>query len=344
MIDVMKETTQLQILEKLQIQNAMVSIIAKGYQIDSFQAAIEIGRSGAADKIYTVGDQLIGTYTNGANQYTCPWDVIGFLPEAVALVNGTEKIYRKVPIIQMHYCGHENQPFDPAETFEATEATAQAGFYYCGYDGTNYTMLNLAEGAAVPYGDYTKVYKSIYNSVNAIRYGCSDWSLSWLRQYLNNSGTGWAATQHACDVLPSNAANIKGFGSYIDADLFDNIHPIKIKTRNTSYTGGALIETFDKFFPLSVSEMNMKSNYASSDDGEPFDYYKELLESEEKVNTGTYPALIKYAVNATTSAQFVRLRSVYLGGSSVWIVSSSGNVSSYYPSYSYRPAPACALV
>lgn len=343
-LDVFKETTQQAILQELRMQSALVGIIAKGYDIDSWNAAFEIGRSGAADKILSVGDQLIGKYTVGNNEYSCPWDVLGFLPTVTALVNGVEKTYTNVPIIQMHYTGHENQPFDPAEPFEATEATAESGFYYCGYDGTNYTMLTLAAGDAIPYGSYTKVYKTLYNSVNAIRYGNSEWQYSWLRQYLNHSGTGWAEKQHACDVLPNNAASIAGFMSYIDADLANNVHAIKIKTKQATYTGSGLIETFDKFFPLSISEMNMKNGNASPDEGEPFDLYKELLQSEVKKDTGTYAALIKYAVNGTASAQYVRLRTAYLGYGHVWYVNTSGNVNNSYPGSSYRPAPACALI
>ena len=342
--DIFKESTQQQILQQLKAQKALVSIIAKGYDIDGWDAAFEIGRSGAADKILSVGDQLIGKYTVGNNEYSCPWDVLGFLPTATAMVNGVEKTFENVPIIQMHYTNHENQPFDPAEPFEATEETAESGFYYCGYDGTDYTMLTLAAGAAIPYSSYTKVYKTLYNSVNAIRYGNSEWQYSWLRQYLNNSGTGWAQKQHACDVLPNNAASIAGFMSYIDEDLASNVHAIKIKTKQATYTGSSLIETFDKFFPLSISEMNMKHSAASPDEGDPFDYYKALLESQVKKDTGTYAALIKYAVNGTTSAQSVRLRSAYLSNSYVWIVDSSGYVNSGYPSNSYRSAPACALV
>lgn len=343
-LDIFKESTQQEILQELKAQKALVGIIAKGYDINSWDAAFEIGRSGAANKILTVGDQLVGKYINGSSEYSCPWDVVGFLPSAVAMVNGAQKTFYNVPIIQMHYTGHENQPFDPAEAVEATEETAQAGFYYCGYDGTNYTMLTLAEGATIPYSTYTKVYKTIYNSANAIRYGNSEWQYSWFRQYLNNSGTGWATPQHACDVLPNNAANITGFMSYIDEDLASNVHAIKIKTKQASYTGSQLIETFDKFFPLSISEMNMKHSAASPDDGEPLDYYKILLESTVKKDTGTYAALIKYAVNGTTSAQYVRLRSALLSGNNVWSVKSSGYVSTYNPTSAYRPAPACALI
>ena len=157
-LDIFKESTQQEILQELKAQKALVGIIAKGYDINSWDAAFEIGRSGAANKILTVGDQLVGKYINGSSEYSCPWDVVGFLPSAVAMVNGAQKTFYNVPIIQMHYTGHENQPFDPAEAVEATEETAQAGFYYCGYDGTNYTMLcKITTVTETPESDYAIV-------------------------------------------------------------------------------------------------------------------------------------------------------------------------------------------
>ena len=343
-IDFLTEETGQAILQNLRLGNAYKRIWLMEYDISGWDAAFEIGRSGAANKVFNVGDQLVGKYIISGTEYSCPWDIVGFR-DVVAMVGNEQKVYKNAPIIQMHYTGHENVAFDPSETYEATEATAQSGYYYCGYDGTNYTMLALSAGDTIPYGSYTKVYKTLYNSVNAIRYGNSEWQYAWLRQYLNNSGTGWAAKQYECDVLPNNAANITGFLSYLDADLVRNLHPIKIKTKQANYTGDAVIETWDKMFPLSVSEMNMKSTYASVDDGEPLAYYKQLLDSETKKDTGTYSALIKYAVNGTTSAQTVRLRSASLASYYVWYVYASGNVSSYdYPCYASRQAPACALV
>lgn len=342
-VNFLTEETGQAILENLRLGNAYKKAWLQQWEIDSWDVAFEIGRSGAADKVFSPGDQLMGTYTIGNDVYSCPWDLLGFA-NVYALVNNIPKLYKKAPVIQMHYTGHENQPFDPSETVEATEETAQTGYYYCGYDGTNYTMLSLSTGDSIPYGSYTKVYKTLYNSVNAIRYGNSEWQYSWLRQYLNNSGTGWAEAKHPCDVLPNNAANVTGFLSYLDADLVRNLHPIKVLTKQATYTGSEMIETWDKLFPLSISEMNMKHSSASPDEGEPFEYYKALLESETKKDVGTYASLIKYAVNGTTSAQYVRLRSANLGTYYVWLVNSSGYVYNNYPHGSYRPAPACVLV
>lgn len=342
-VDFLTEETAQKILGSIHLMAAYMRIYLKKWNIESWAAAFEIGRSGYAQNVFSVGDQLIGKYTIGDDEYECPWDIVGFR-DVTVLVDGVEKTYKNAPIMQMHYVSHENVEFDTAEKVEATEATAQEGVYYCGYDGTNYTMLNLATGDTIPYGDYTNVYKTAYDSVNAIRYGNSDWEYSWLRQYLNNSGTGWAREQYEFDVLPNNADNKVGFLTYLDAELVAELHPVKVTTANANYRGGGTKDTFDKLFPLSVSEMNMSSTQASADDGEPLEYYKELLESETKIPTGTYAVLIKHAINNHASAQNCRLRSSYLGNHGVWIVTSSGSVYYSNPNYSYRVSPACAIV
>lgn len=340
-IDFMKEETAQEILGNIRLANAYTKIYLEGLEIDSWEALVEIAKSGKANTIMSVGDTITSTYTVGQNEYTNTWLVLGF--RNVELENGDK--YPNVPIIAMQYTTHENVVFDAAENTEATEETAQAGFYYCGFDGTNYTMLNLSTGDAIPYSSYTKVYKTLWNSVNPIRYGLNNWRYSFARQCLNNSGTGWATPQHACDVLPNNAANITGFLSYLPPDMVAALHPIKITTKQPNYMGGGLDVTYDKFWLLSISEMNMKDNNASPDDGEPLEYFKELSQSESKVNTGTYSWMIRYAVNATTSAQYWWSRSATLGYMYEWFVGSVGSVGySGPPGNGHRLLPACAII
>ena len=339
-IDFMTEATAQDILGNLRLANAYTKIYLEGLEIESWAALVEIAKSGKANTIMSVGDTITSTYTVGANEYTNTWLVLGF--RDVELENGDE--YENVPIIGMQYTTHENCVFDAKEETEATEETAQEGFYYCGYDGTNYTMLNLSTGDAIPYGSYTKVYKTLWNSASPIRYGLNNWKYSFARQYLNNSGTGWATPQHACDVLPANAASMTGFKSFMPADMIAALHPIKITTKQCNYMGSGLDTTYDMFWLLSISEMNMKNGNASPDDGEPLAYYKELSESETKKDTGTYSWMIRYAVNATTSAQHWWTRSANLGHMNEWNVYSSGYVHNSNPYLGYRLLPACALI
>jgi len=341
-IDFMTEATGQELLDELRLVGAYTKIYLEGLEIDSWAALVEIAKSGKANTVLQVGDVINSTYTVGDNVYQCPWLVMDF--RDVELENG--KTYKNVPIIQMQYTTHENCQFDPAENVEATEETAQEGYYYCGYDGENYTMLSLSAGATIPYGSYTKVYKTLWNSANAIRYGLHAWKLSWARQYLNNSGLGseWAQPQHACDVLPSGYASVTGFKSRMPADMIAALHPIKITTKRGTWDGNGTDVTYDMFWLASCSEMNFKNTNISADDGTPWQYYKELLNSETKKDTGTYEVMKRYAVNATTSAQSWWSRSANLGYGAEWGVYDSGGVGGNAPSSSGRLLPACAII
>ena len=309
---------------------------------DTWEKMVRISMSGAAPDFFQVGDVINDTYTIGTTEYANPWIVADF--QTVELEDGTT--YDNIPILLMEYLNHETVVFDAPEQTEATEETASAGHYYYGYkaEGTVYTALNLSVGDIIPYEDYDKVFVTLWNSVNAIRYGTNSWKYSYARQYLNNSGTGWWQPTHECDVAPSGYESRLGFQSYISDDLVSAIHPIKITTKESNYMGGRIDYTYDKFWMPSYHEMNLKNGNISTVDGTPFQYYKELLESEETVASGTYEVLKKYQVNATTSAQWYWVRSAWLGNYYEGNVYSSGDVHYYNPNYAYRLAVACAII
>lgn len=267
---------------------------------DTWEKMVQVSKTGRANEYFSVGDVINDTYTIGTTEYTCPWIVMDF--RTVELEDGTT--YDNVPIIAMEYTNHENVMFDAAETTEATEETATSGHYYYGYtaEGNVYTALNLSVGDTIPYESYDKVYVTLWNSVNAIRYGTNSWKYSYIRQYMNNSGTGWWQPAHEYDVIPNGYENRLGFKSYISSDMLSVLHPIKIVTKESNYMGGGVDMTYDTFWLPSLSEMNIQNNNIATTDGEPWQYYKELLESDTKVASGTYAVLKRYAVNATTSA------------------------------------------
>ena len=124
------------------------------------------------------------------------------------------------------------------------------------------------------------------------------------------------------------------------------LHPIKIVTKRANYQSNVVDTTYDMFWLLSLSEMNIYNNtHISTVDGEPLQYYKELLESEDKVPNGTYEVLKKYGVNANSSSQYYWSRSAYLGYQGEWNVNTSGGVyNGYNPNNAYRLAVACAIV
>ena len=339
-IDFMTESTAQNILDNIKLANAYTKIYLEGLNIDSWAALVEISKSGQANKVMSVGDTITSTYTISGTDYTNTWIVMDF--RDVELEDGTA--YENVPIIQMQYTNSVSIEFDEAENTVATETTAEDGYYYFGYDGTNYTALNYSTGDTIDYSSYTYVYKTLWNSVNPIIFGLNNWKYSFARQYMNNSGTGWAVKQHDCDVLPSNAATITGFKSFMPSDMIAALHPIKITTKQCSYMGGGTDITYDMFWLPSISEMNMSNTNASADDGDPWEYYKELFESDSKVPNGVYTVMRRYAVNATASVQTWWTRSTYLGFVHEWFVSTSGGVTSHDPFNSHRLLPTCAII
>ena len=83
----------------------------------------------------------------------------------------------------------------------------------------------------------------------------------------------------------------------------------------------------------------------SGKEGEYWEYYKRLLGRTTPAPTSqTYPRLIKYALNAPTSAQYCFRRSAYrYYAYNVWNVYTSGNVSANSAGSAYRCAPSVFL-
>lgn len=86
-IDVLSETTAKEILYNLRQANSFMRMYLKRWTIDSWDGVFELARSGAADRVLSVGDQIMGKYTVGVDEYDCPWDVIGFR-DVTALIDG----------------------------------------------------------------------------------------------------------------------------------------------------------------------------------------------------------------------------------------------------------------
>jgi hypothetical protein len=83
----------------------------------------------------------------------------------------------------------------------------------------------------------------------------------------------------------------------------------------------------------------------SGKEGEYWEYYKRLLGRTSPAPTSqTYARLIKYALNAPTSAQHCFRRSAYRNDAyDVWLVYTSGTVGTNSASIAYRCAPSVFL-
>ena len=304
-------------------------------------------RAGKAKQRYAVGDELIGTYVYNGVTYECPWVVLDNDREC-EWEDGT-----KHPglWIGMKYCTIEDVQFDAPEQEEATEETAQEGLYYCGRNGTTYTMLNLAAGATIPYSSYEHVYHGTINNKDVYQYGYNRWSHSGQRQWLNSAaGIGeWWTAKHVGDTAPTQLASLKGFMAGLESDFLDVVTPVKVKTScNTVTDGGVTDTTVDKFFLQSLEEVYGAPQIADIE-GPYFPYWKQVTGLDEPTNgssSNTNDARkIKRISNPQGGAAYVRLRSASRGYAYyAWLVHSSGYLNNYgNASASYAALPACVI-
>lgn len=173
-------------------------------------------------------------------------------------------------------------------------------------------------------------------------YGYNRWSQSALRQWLNSiaaAGAWWTA-QNAWDRPPAVAATLRGFLAGYDEEVRRHFKPIKVVTVACNGDGNAEDVTYDQVFLASLEQMYSTPQF-SGKEGAYWEYYKRLLGRTSPTEYyQTYARLIKYALNAPTSAQYCWGRSASRYGASVaWVVNSSGTVGIYNAYYAYRCAP-----
>lgn len=189
------------------------------------------------------------------------------------------------------------------------------------------------------------------NSCQEMAYGWNRWKTSALRQYLNSSATkgNWWVAQDEWDIAPDELASRDGFLTGMPADLLDAIKPVKIvtypNTVNDDIAGNTPDVTYDKVFLPALEQIYVKPQKAG--EGDAWEYWKRVAGTTTPLaQWGTYPQMITYAVENTSSAQVVRLRSANRGDAHVtWYVHSSGTVYNYGygASNSVRFAPACVI-
>lgn len=211
--------------------------------------------------------------------------------------------------------------------------------------------VTVAEGdVGVKLGTFLAAGDGNINSLHRVAYGYNNNKQSGIRQYLNSDADNWWTPQNEYDRPPAELASHKGFMAGFDQDFLSIVGATKIVTAKNYITDGGTSAapeydvTYDKFFLPSLEQMYIKPQ--ASGEGDYWEYYKRTLGVSEPVaQYGTYPRLIKYALNAKTSPQYVRLRSANRGlANGTWYVSTSGYVTNSSASNSYRFAPACVVI
>ena len=210
-----------------------------------------------AQSIYRVGDRVgIPCGTGWGEVY---WQVANF---GVTKKENDNNTYPCVTLFA-GVCLTGTYTFDAAETpLEATEATAEAGVYYFGYDGSSYTSLGLSAGDPIPYGSYTAVYKTdvtdnatTYNTIK--NSGWSNWKYSNIRRWLNSTAElgQWWTPSHVGDAVASSFQNQSGFLHDIDYEFWNILQKTQVTTKGDPTTDGSFYDTYDYIFLPSYWEV-----------------------------------------------------------------------------------------
>ena len=207
-------------------------------------------------------------------------------------------------------------------------------------NGTSGTKLGETDGT-----DAGKTNGRV-NAPQRVVYGYNRWAQSALRQYLNSIGAAgaWWTAQNPWDRPPAQHSTIRGFLAGYDAEVIRYFKPIKNVTVTCNADENVEDVTYDRVFLSSLEQMYCVPQFAGKE-GEYWEYYKRLLGRTSPASTSTtYKRLIKYALNAPTSAQYVFRRSAFRPNAySVWYVSSYGGVYTNYAMTAYRCAPSVFL-
>ena len=347
---VITDATMLLIKNQMAARNEKLKNFVELYAATTWdRVQLDVKTMSKADLLakYPIGTELVCGYKLDGTTYDFPWVVLD-----VRDCEGEDGITRQGLWLGAKYATIEDIQFDAAEdtVVDLTEEpNALEGWHYWGITGSTYTALNLATGAAIP-TTYDSIHKCGINNVDALRYGYNRYRDSAQRQWLNSAapaGEWWEST-HLGDKAPSQLASRAGFVAGLDADFVSVVSPVRVQVATNTVTDSGVTDVmYDKFFLQSLEELYGVPQ-APGVEGEYFPYWKEITGLDAPSNgsgSNTNPARqIRRINNPTGSAANVRLRSAYRGASNaVWIVNSSGYLSSSYASSSYAALPACVI-
>ena len=167
------------------------------------------------------------------------------------------------------------------------------------------------------------------NSMQETAYGWNRNLSSAVRQYLNSEADKnlWWTAYDEWDIAPDQLSSKAGYLSGLPDDMKAVIQAVKTTTyTNTVQDGGGADITYDKVILPSLEQMYINPQIAG--EGAVHEYWKQVNGTDTPYPWYTNtPALIHYAVENHTNAQYVRLRSASrYGAFSTWTVYQSGGV------------------
>ena len=306
----------------------------------------EIAQSGRAREFLNVGDIIyipwIDKMVDPQKEYSVPNVVVDFMDAEDPQGN----IHPNVPILMWMYVPPHYIVYDTSEHyFTVTEGnTIEPNFYYYGYDGTNYYMLDPQPevGSVVP--AETTYYKHDLSGAESImRYGLADWQWSAVRQWLNSSAeknVGWWRSQHPCDKSVSSIMNnYPGLMSGFNSEWKAIFKPVKIQTVRSKLFNYEISTTYDTFFLPSVRQVYGVGNTTQNTvEGPWWQYWEEVLHYSNPNNgitSNTDPARKIGDLNAKNAGRNIFLRSgqlssSHIGGNRNFRFNSTGYIDATY--------------
>lgn len=94
-------------------------------------------------------------------------------------------------------------------------------------------------------------------NLNRSEHGCNRWDWSAVRQWLNSAAAPgeWWTAQHEYDAAPDYAATMAGFMADLPADFLSAVAPARLTTALPNADGGGSVETVDRFWLPSRTEI-----------------------------------------------------------------------------------------
>lgn len=301
---------------------------------------------------YGVGSILPSTIVYNNNTYTPNWIVVDANYD-VTLPDGTSA---KATILMLD----QTLPFQRKFSTEsktacdsATEPTALADTYYYGYSGSTYTKLNVEVGDALPYSDYTTIYKTGLNMTKGFtalnNAYINRWDGSEIRAILNSDADNVQSSYTPVHITDRCTYTGKGFLQLIPSELLAVVGRIKNTTvNNNSCFDGDTYTTDDLFWlPAAYQMQYLPSGYDSRPvaknplEGEPFQYYKDNIPTANN-NGSNYR---KFIPMGQSSANYFWLRSAHYSSAGAELDGYSGGSLNFSLATSdIRFGAACAII
>ncbi len=221
------------------------------------------------------------------------------------------------------------------------------------YDGEGKTVLETVTATAGSEGTSLGTMNETTRngnlaSMQEVFYGCNEFHISAKRQWMDSVKlkNEWWSAQDGWDCAPDQLATMDGFLSCFDSEFVGILKTFQIKTAKSTALGAGTNDydiDYVKCCLPSMEEMYITPQAPAGIEGAYFPLCKEYVGKDSPNgwwSSNANPGLIRYCLDATTTATWFRLRSARRFGSYyVWYVDTDGGVSVDYARSAGRVLP-----